>query len=278
MRIRDVEVWGRRVSYRVTGSSRASPVVCLHGAGFDHSGLTWLGAARSLEGGRRVLVPDIPGYGGSDALPGPTDLPRLGAWAAAFAEAIGLRRADFAGLSMGGGMALWLGIHRPELVHRLIAVCPYGVMARAPCHPLVFAAVRAGILPAAYRAATLSGSLAGFGLGLSYADPSRVTERTVVQLRAAAEEQARRRSFDAFLSTEMSATSFRTDLRSDLGRISAPALLIAGRDDRFVPHARVRAACDLIAKGHYLVLPTGHWPMCERPDLFDGAVGRFLSE
>ena len=278
MKTRDIGVWGRRVVYREAGPSGEPPIICLHGAGFDHSGLTWQDTARSLGAGRRVLVPDIPGYGESDALIGAPDLPRLGAWAGAFADALALGRADLAGLSMGGGMALWLGIRRPDLVRRLIAVCPYGVLARLPGHPLAYAAVRAGLLPAAYRAAMLSAPLARLGLGLSYADPSRVTERTVRQLRAVAKGQAQRRTFDAFLLAEMGATGFKTDLRPDLGHIAAPTLMIAGRGDRFVPPARVRAASDTIAGARCLVLPTGHWPMRERPDLFEAAVARFLSE
>lgn len=275
---RQVEVWGRRVTFDDAGGSAAPPLVCLHGGGFDHAGLTWRPTAEFLSGSRRVVVPDLPGYGGSAALSEPPDIRRLGAWTAAFLDAAEIARADIAGLSMGGGMAIWLAIYRPERVRRLIAVCPYGVMARAPFHPLVFVAVRAGVLSLAYRAASTSGALARFGLALNYHDAGRVTEATVSALREVARDQSARRSFDAFLAAELRATGLKTDLRPELHRIGAPTLLVAGRKDRLVPARALRHAVERIAACRLLTLRTGHWPMRERPDLFDPALARFLSD
>jgi pimeloyl-ACP methyl ester carboxylesterase len=276
--IRQVEVWGRRIVYVDAGPADADVLLCLHGGGFDHSCLTWRPITDALSGHRRLIVPDLPGYGQSEALEESPDLRRLGAWTGAFVDALGLGRADVAGLSMGGGMALWLAIHRPERVGRLIPVCPYGVMPRAPFHLLAFAAFRAGFLPLAYRAATLSAPLARLGLALNYGDPSRVTAGTVAQLRRVAEVQAGRRSFDAFLEAEMDASGLKTDFRPDLHRITVPTLLIGGRHDRMVPLARLRSARARIPDCRLVTLPTGHWPMRERPDLFERVLERFLSD
>lgn len=279
MRLADlrVSVDGRRVAYTDAGPREAPPLLLLHGAGFDDSELTWRPTVAALSDSRRLIVPDLPGYGDSADLDGVPDFAALSSWVPRFMDAVGIERADVAGVSMGGGMALWLAIHRPARVRRLVPVCAYGLMPRAPHHALAFAAFRVGVLPAAYRAVSASRRVARFGLGLNYGDAGRVTARAVSELRRVAADQGRRRSFDAFLRAEMDARGLKTDLRADLGRIEAPTLLVAGRADRVVPAGHLLRACEWMPDCQYLCLPTGHWPMRERPDLFNAALRRFLA-
>lgn len=274
---RRIAVDGLRVAYAEAGPAEAPPLLLLHGAGFDHAGLTWRLTVAALGDRHRVVVPDLPGYGDSESLRVAPDFAALSAWVPQFMAAVGLDRAHVAGVSMGGGMALWLAIHHPRRVDRLVPVCAYGLMPRAPHHALVRAALRAGLLGVAYRAAAASRLLARTGLMLSYRDPGRVTPHAVAELRAVATEQARRRSFDAFLAAEMEPDRLKTDLRPDLGRIAAPTLLVAGMADRVVPARHVRQARARIADCRCLCLPTGHWPMRERPDLFNPALRDFLA-
>ncbi len=272
-----VAVDGARIAYLDAGPREAPPLLCLHGAGFDHSDLTWRLTVAGLSDRHRVIVPDLPGYGDSDDLGRAPDFAALSEWVPRFMDAVGLDAADVAGVSMGGGMALWLAIHHPGRVNRLVPVCAYGLMPRAPHHGLAYAALRAGLLPAAYRAATGSRTLARLGLMANYGDPRRVTADAVAELRRVAAQQARRRSFDAFLAVEMDGYGLKTDLRPDLGRIAAPTLLVAGRADRVVPARHLLRAREGIPDCRYLCLPTGHWPMRERPDLFNQALRRFLA-
>jgi len=273
---RRIDLDGRRVAFVDEGPRDGPPLVLLHGAGFDHAELTWRLTVAALRDRHRVIVPDLPGYGDSEAIDGAQDLPGLSQWVPRFLDALGLDRVDLGGVSMGGGMTLWVAIHAPDRVRRIVPVCPYGVMAQAPHHRLAWAAVRAGILPLAYRVAAASPRAARFGLSLSYGDPSRVSRKAVAELRITARQQSQRRSFDAFLGHEMDATSLKSDLRPDLNRITAPTFLIAGRHDRLVPARHVKAARERIADCRFLQLPTGHWPMRERPDLFHPALRRFL--
>ncbi|WP_375262937.1 alpha/beta fold hydrolase [Palleronia sp.] len=274
---RRTEVAGRPVAYVDEGPRDAPPLVLLHGAGFDHAELTWRLTVAAMRGRHRVIVPDLPGYGDSAALDGRPDLPGLGEWAVHFLDAVGVGSADLGGVSMGGGMALWIAIHAPERVNHLIGVCPYGLMARAPHHRLAWAAWRAGALPLAYRVAAASPRAARLGLSLSYGDPRRVSRNAVAELRATARQQAQRRSFDAFLAAEMTRSGLKSDLTQELHRIMAPTLLLAGRFDRLVPAVHLKRARARIPDCRYLALPTGHWPMRERPELFQQALSSFLS-
>lgn len=275
---RRTEVAGRTIAYVDEGPRDAPPLVLLHGAGFDHAELTWRLTVAAMRGRFRVIVPDLPGYGGSASLDGRPDLARMGEWATRFLDALGIARADLGGVSMGGGMALWVAIHAPERVRHLVGVCPYGLMSRAPHHRLAWAAWRAGALPLAYRVAAASPRAARLGLSLSYGDPRRVSRKAVAELRATARQQAQRRSFDAFLAVEMTRDRLKSDLTPDLHRIKAPTLLVAGRFDRLVPAIHLKRAHARIHDCRYLALPTGHWPMRERPELFQQALGSFLSD
>ncbi len=131
---RFVAVDGRRVAYVDEGPRGGVPLLLLHGGGFDHAEMTWAPTVAALRGRLRMVVPDLPGYGSSAAPERPQDLAALGRWTAAFLDAVGIAEADVAGVSMGGGMALWLGIHRPERVRRLVPVSAYGILGRLPFH------------------------------------------------------------------------------------------------------------------------------------------------
>ena len=70
----------------------------------------------------RLLRYDTRGHGLSSAPPGPYAIEDLGRDVIAMLDALKIRRANFCGLSMGGLIALWLGIHAPERLQRLV-VC-----------------------------------------------------------------------------------------------------------------------------------------------------------
>ncbi len=275
---RFVAVEGRRVGYVDEGPRDAAvPVVLLHGGGFDHAELTWRLTLTGLRGRFRMVVPDLPGYGESAGFGGAHDLPRLGRWLVAFLDAVGLGRVDVAGVSMGGGMALWLALEHPGRVRRLVPVGAYGLMGRVPLHPLAALALRSGLLRAVYGVAGHVRPVARLGLAMSYAEGARVTDRAVDELMAVARDQAGRRSFDGFLAAEMTAVRLRSDLRPRLGSLAAPMLLVHGTADRIVPVRHARAAARIVPGARLLEMPTGHWPMRERPEAFNAAFAAFLS-
>ena len=56
---------GCKLAYRETGSG--APLVMVHGSPGEGRG--WSRVAQRLTAGHRVLMPELPGYGGSDPLP-----------------------------------------------------------------------------------------------------------------------------------------------------------------------------------------------------------------
>ena len=101
-----------------------TPVLLLHGV--PETSSAWREVAPHLAVGRRVLVPDLPGLGGS-RYAGPFDVPSLVRQLAALIELESPGRpVDVVGHDWGGTLALVLAGERPDLVRRLcVANAPY---------------------------------------------------------------------------------------------------------------------------------------------------------
>lgn len=68
----------------------------------------------------RVLRYDSRGHGRSPAPPGPYEMADLGADVVELLDRLEIERASFCGISLGGMVGLWLGIHAPERIDRLV--------------------------------------------------------------------------------------------------------------------------------------------------------------
>ena len=108
-----VEHRGRATVWREFGTG--APLVLLHGG--HGSWMHWIRNIEALAASRRVLVPDLPGYGESDALPpdsGFNDL--VDTVAAAIDTLLGAGTAfDLAGFSFGGVIAGRVALLRPAV-------------------------------------------------------------------------------------------------------------------------------------------------------------------
>jgi 2-hydroxy-6-oxonona-2,4-dienedioate hydrolase len=98
------------------------PLVLLHGG--SGSWTHWIRNVEALAaGGRRVLVPDLPGFGDSARPPGNGDadgvVPVL---AEGLPYLLGMQAVDIVGFSFGGLSAGLLAAAHPELVRRLVLV------------------------------------------------------------------------------------------------------------------------------------------------------------
>jgi pimeloyl-ACP methyl ester carboxylesterase len=106
------------------------PLLLLHGG--SGSWTHWIRNVEALAAsGRRVVVPDLPGFGDSARPPGNADADGV---APALAEAlpflVGLRSVDVVGFSFGGLCAGLLAAAHPELVRRLVIVGAPGLGVR----------------------------------------------------------------------------------------------------------------------------------------------------
>jgi pimeloyl-ACP methyl ester carboxylesterase len=265
---RFADVRGCRLRYLVAG--KGEPLVLVHGlAGAAEN---WLLLAPQLATESRVFVPELPGHGGSTALPAAPSLN-------SFADRIALLverevgPAAIVGHSLGGAIVMRAAIRRPELVRALVLVGAAGISSgttRARYALRMTALLKPGKRIAPYRAAVArSAALKTLVFGRwGAADPPALPE-----------EMAR-----AFLSgparhtdtLSASQALMREDPRLDLERVRCPALVLWGARDHQLPVGdafeyarRLRAPLRVIAD-------CGHLLIGERPDACADAIQSFL--
>lgn len=76
-----------------------------------------------VDAGFRVVRHDHRGHGGSPVPPGPYRLDDLGSDAVALLDTLGVARAHWVGLSLGGMLGMWLGAHHPDRIAGLTLCC-----------------------------------------------------------------------------------------------------------------------------------------------------------
>jgi pimeloyl-ACP methyl ester carboxylesterase len=241
-----------------------SPLLLVHGFG----GAAWnFSELVPLLRGRRLVVPDLPGHGGSSALPTTT--------LAGFADLLATLLdgpTDVVGHSMGGVVALRLAERHPALVRRLVLAAAAGISSSTRLTEI--AIVLAGIVQPARLAGRRADRVARsrqlrnlvFG-GLEVSNPDLLSERAVHGFLRGPTMHTD--ALDAGLALAAD------DPRQDLDRVRCPVLVLWGARDRQVPLAdgfeyarRLRAPLRVIAD-------CGHLLIGERPDVCARAVLEF---
>jgi 3-oxoadipate enol-lactonase/4-carboxymuconolactone decarboxylase len=111
-------VGNTRLFYRLEGNPRPLVLVLSHSIGTDHG--LWEPQVGGLIEHFQVLRYDIRGHGASDVPPGDYSVEELGRDVLALADALGIRRFAFCGLSLGGAIGQWLGVNAPDRLTSLI--------------------------------------------------------------------------------------------------------------------------------------------------------------
>src|SRR5688572_12378172 len=112
-----VNVNGMRMYYEVAGTG--DPLVVLHGA---YMNIPTMGAIiPRLARTHKVYAVELQGHGRTTDIARPITYPNLADDVAAFMDAVGLRKADVFGYSMGAQAGLQLAIRHPDKVNKLVA-------------------------------------------------------------------------------------------------------------------------------------------------------------
>ena len=267
---RFAEVRGCRLRYLVCGEGE--PLVLVHGLGGAAS--NWLALAPLLLPGRRVLVPELPGHGGSEALPA---APNLNAFADRIAELAardGFAPAPVVGHSLGGAIALRLAIRRPESVSSLVLAAAAGISSGT--RSARYALTITGILKPGRRIAPHRRLVAR----------SPLLKALVFGRWGAADPQALPAEVvDAFLSgperhtdTVSAAKALvRDDPRGDLGRVRCPSLVLWGARDNQLPVGDAFDYARRLRGRLRVIADCGHLLIGERPDACADAIEEFLA-
>ncbi|MBZ5598502.1 MAG: 3-oxoadipate enol-lactonase [Acidobacteriia bacterium] len=113
-----VKVDNTRLFYRLEGDEARPVLILSHSIGADHS--MWAPQAADLLPHFQLLRYDIRGHGASDAPRGEYSMELLGRDVLALADALGISKFAFCGLSLGGAIGEWIALNAPERVSHLI--------------------------------------------------------------------------------------------------------------------------------------------------------------
>lgn len=189
----------------------------------------------SLAGHHRVLRWDLPGHGGTPASavpadrPGATRVADLATRVLDLADSHGLGAFNYAGVSLGGAVGLWLAVHRPERIRALAVVCSSARFGdSAPWHERAALVRREGTAPLVEQSAQR-----WFAPGFRERCPA-VAERLLDGLRQV-DPAGYAACCDALADY---------DLRDALRSVAAPTLVVAGRQDPATPLVHARELTD----------------------------------
>jgi 3-oxoadipate enol-lactonase len=212
----------------------------------------------------RLILYDHRGHGGSQVPPPPYEIEDLGRDVLELMDSLGIERACYCGLSIGGMVGMWLGANAPERIERLVLLCTSAHMPPASAWQERASAV------------------------LEAGSPEPVADAIVARWLtpdfAAAHPELRAELRAMLVATD--ATGYaaccgaieRMDLRPDLGRIEASTLVISGSEDQATPIEHQSLIAESIPGAHHeVIMPAAHIAAVEQPsEVNDLILGHVL--
>lgn len=265
---RRVRTGGFETNVHDVGSG--APVLLIHGSGPGVSAwANWRLVIPALAKDRRVIAPDMVGFGYSDR---PTGIQYgMDTWvqqALDLLDTLGLEQVDLVGNSFGGALAMALAIRAPRRVRRLVLMGSVGVPFQITegldavwGYEPSFEAMRSIMDYFAWSRELVSDELAE----LRY----QASIRPGFQESFAAMFPApRQRWVDAMTSRE-----------ANIRALPHETLIIHGREDKVIPLSNSLTLAEWIANAQLHVFGhCGHWTQIEHTARFNRLVGDFLAE
>jgi pimeloyl-ACP methyl ester carboxylesterase len=251
-----------------------APVVLLHGLGATKA--SFLPTVAALADAHRTIAVDLPGFGDSEKpLLAAYDPPFFADRVVRLLDDLGLERASFVGNSMGGRVALEVGLRHPARTDRLVLLAPSLAWLRdRPWAPLL--------------------RLVPPQLGVIQPAPRPVVEAIVRRVVPGSQEEWTSAGIDEFLRSYLQpagraafyAAARNIYLEEPHGRdgfwerlpeLRAPSLFVWGRRDPLVPISFQRHVREALPGAEHLELPGGHVPQLDAPGRVHAAMRRFLA-
>ena len=273
LRFRRIETASGKLSILSAGSGE--PVLMIHGLGATKG--SFLPTVAALAGSFRTIALDLPGFGDSDKPLGAAYHAQFFARAVVdLMDALGLRRAHLIANSLGGRVAIELGLRYAERVGRLALLAPSLAWRRErPWAPLLrLLRPELGLLQitprwvveaVVHRAIPVAGST-WVQAGVDEFLRAYLTPRGRAAFYAAARQ--------IYLEEPHGAKGFWTRLAT----LTPLSLFIWGKRDSLVPVAFAAHVKRTLPSARHLKLDCGHVPQLERPAETHAAIAAFLKE
>ncbi len=256
----DVNVDGCRLSFRVEGPEAAPWLLLSNSLGTTID--LWARQMDRFTQSFRVIRYDTRGHGRSGVPSGPYTMDRLGADVLAVLDAAGASRAHVCGISIGGLTGLWMAVHAPARVDRLVAANTAARIGTTELWDARIATVRSSGVP----------SLAEATMTRWFTEEFRQRHASTVDTFRAMVEDCPADGYAGCCAALRDA-----DMRNDLHQITAPTLVVTGAHDVATPPADGAFIRERIPAARLLALDAAHLTNVEQADEFTSAVVEFLS-
>lgn len=256
-----------------SGSGNGETVVMLHGSGPGASG--WANFHRNIEplvaAGYRLVLMDCPGWGKSDTIVNTGSRSELNAAILkGLVDALDIARIHILGNSMGGHSAVAFTLANKDRVGKLV------LMGGGTGGPSLYAPMPTEgikLLNGVYREPTIENLKRMMDVFVY--DASAITDDLMQQ--RLNNILARRDHLENFLKSLAANPKQFNDYGPRLGEISAPTLVIWGRDDRFVSmDTGLKLIAGIADSQMHIFSRCGHWVQWEHADAFNRMMLDFL--
>lgn len=251
-----------QITYTLEGPAGAPVIVFSNSLGTTMA--MWDAQAGALERDFRVLRYDTRGHGGSGIGAGGVQgytLGQLGGDVLRLLDALGIERAHFCGISMGGLTGLWLGVHAGQRLQSLTVANSAACIGTAAGWQDRAGQVRAS----------------GMDLVADSASARWFSDRFVLEAPAVTSaliEQLRRCPPAGYAACCMALAA--ADLREQIAAITVPTLLFAGRFDPVTTVDDARFMQDRIEGSRVQVLDASHLSNIEDASRFTSELRAFV--
>jgi len=252
---------GVRIVYRIDGPADRPALILSNSIGTNLH--MWDRQVPELSQHFRVIRYDFRGHGGSDVAPGGYSDARLSRDVIELMDQLGIERAHFLGLSLGGFVGQWLAIHKPERIDRLILSNTAAHLGPAE----LFDRSITGVLAAPDMKATAETFIANWFPKAMVAENGPIIEEFRSML-LGNPQQGIAGSWAAVRDA---------DMRRTIALITAPTLVIGGQFDMVTSVDMSREIASTIPGAKLKILPAVHLSNVEYPKEFTEEVLAFLA-
>jgi len=222
----------------------------------------WDAQVAGLADDRRILRHDHPGHGESPVPDGPVSVADIGAGVLDLLDGLGVARASFCGISLGGMVGMWLGANAPDRIDRLVLACTGASLGTRQMYE-----ERAALVRAQGTAVTLDGARERWFTPAFRESPR--AQRLFAELLQISPE--------GYAACCEAVGAF--DFHGELGRVEPPALVVYGEEDPVTPPDVVDALVDGIPSARRAgIACAAHLANVEQPEAFGAAVLTHLDE
>jgi len=276
LRVHQVPVGRLRISTLTMG--RGPDVLLLHGLGGAKS--SFFDTAAALSDRYRVHALDFPGFGGSSKPAWASyNTPFLARTVVGVMDELGIESAHLVGNSMGGRVALEIGLTEPDRVGGLGLLCPAVAFVRRGLHPLVrLLRPELGLLPHSLGRGRIERQFWSMFADRDQVDPS-VADIVVDEFqRTYASAGARLALLSCARGLYLEEPFGDRGFYPRLSELAPPAMFVWASEDRIVPAGFGAHVERWLPGAEQIVLDgCGHAPQVERPRQVNGLLHRFLT-